>query len=332
MNQEHLSDPQFRNDLHWSVLAVVFLLALPVIVVLVKFVWPRIRCRTQTQTVTRQHRTIRFMPSPATMLAFARESVWLGVPYVVALSFVITCGPFESRSRGLSAKVTTPASSPSSPVAPQGMILRVEPGSDARVEAHRDSNGIQTANITVSPSNAVPTSDASPHDTPAKVAPQRPAWVDQKRVIDGDCTRIVLTSQQYATKEEAEQELRVAAVKFVEQDLQRIQAGSFRPTTWQPAAADVIAHAVQQRYDEIADHDFGKFTHPMIRVSWQVELSPRVRTEFAPAWRRALISFRIMLVAAIAIDFTALATLSLMYFRIAARMRGQSREASLTAD
>ena len=214
MNQEHLSDPQFRNDLHWSVLAVVFLLALPVIVVLVKFVWPRIRCRTQTQTVTRQHRTIRFMPSPATMLAFARESVWLGVPYVVALSFVITCGPFESRSRGLSAKVTTPASSPSSPVAPQGMILRVEPGSDARVEAHRDSNGIQTANITVSPSNAVPTSDASPHDTPAKAAPQRPAWVDQKRVIDGDCTRIVLTSQQYATKEEAEQELRVAAVKF----------------------------------------------------------------------------------------------------------------------
>ena len=271
MNQEHLSDPQFRNDLHWSVLAVVFLLALPVIVVLVKFVWPRIRCRTQTQTVTRQHRTIRFMPSPATMLAFARESVWLGVPYVVALSFVITCGPFESRSRGLSAKVTTPASSRSSPVAPQGMILRVEPGSDARVEAHRDSNGIQTTNITVSPSNAVPTSDASPHDTPAKAAPQRPAWVDQKRVIDGDCTRIVLTSQQYATKEEAEQELRVAAVKLVEQDLQRIQAGSFRPTTWQPAAADVIAHAVQQRYDEIADHDFGKFTHPMIRVSWQVE-------------------------------------------------------------
>ena len=156
--------------------------------------------------------------------------------------------------------------------------------------------------------------------------------MDQKRVIDGDCTRIVLTSQQYATKEEAEAELRVAAVALVEQDLQRIQTGSFRPTTWQPAAEDVIAHAVQQRYDEIADRDFGKFTHPMIRVSWQVELSPRVRTEFAPAWRRALISFRIMLVAAIAIDFTALATLSLMYFRIAARMRGRSHVANRAAD
>ncbi|MCX7410437.1 MAG: hypothetical protein NTZ32_20365 [Planctomycetales bacterium] len=314
----------------WSVI-VLLIFAMPTIVAIVKFVWPRIRCRTQTQPVTRPARAIRLMPSRATMFAVLRESVWLLVPYVVALSFVIT-SDLRFRSRGLSANVTTPASSPSSPVAPQGMILRVEPGSDARVEAHRDSNGIQTTNITVSPSNAVPTSDASPHDTPAKAAPQRPAWVDQKRVIDGDCTRIVLTSQQYATKEEAEQELLVAVVKLVEQDLQRIQAGSFRPTTWQPAAADVIAHAVQQRYDEIADRDFGKFTHPMIRVSWQVELSPRVRTEFAPAWRRALISFRIMLVAAIAIDFTALATLSLMYFRIAARMRGQSREASLTAD
>ena len=329
MNQDHFTAPQLRTDFALLSLAVLFVVVLTVMVVVVKFVWPRIRCRTQTQPVSRPDRVIRLMPSRATMLAFARESVWLAVPYVVALSFVIMSDQRAFRGGGLSAKVTTPSSSP---IATQGMTLRVEPGSDARVESHRDSNGIQTTSITVSPTSAVPTSDASPHDTPARAAPQRPAWVDQTRVIDGDCTRIVLTSQQYATKEEAEAELRVAAVKLIEQDLLRIQTGEFRPQSWHPAAEDVIAHAVQQRYDEIAERDFGKFTHPMIRVSWQIELSPRVRTEFAPAWRRALISFRIILVAAIAIDFTALATASLMYFRITARMRGRSREAGHAAD
>ncbi len=315
----------------WS-LVMLLIVVLPVIVAVVKFVWPRIRYRTQTQPVTRPDRTIRLTPSRATMLAFARESVWLAVPYVVFGSFAIMTDPRAFLSGGLSAKVTTPPSRPSSPSASHGVALRVEPGSDARVESHRDSNGTQTTNITVSPMSAVPTSDASPNDTPARAAPQRPVWVDQTRVIDGDCTRIVLTSQQYATKEEAEQELRVAAVKLVEQDLQRIQTGSFRPTAWHPLADDVIAHAIQQRYDEIADRDFGKFTHPMIRVSWQVELSPRVRTEFAPAWRRALISFRILIVAAVATNFAMLASLSLMYFRLHIRTRGRSREASHAAD
>ena len=318
------------SNIAWSLVMLLFAM-LAVIVVVVKFIWPRIRCRTHSQPAIRPDHPIRPMLFLATTSAFARESVWLAVPYVVALSFLIMGDSNAFLTQGLPAKGTTPQSSPSSPIAPQGMTLRVEPGSDARVVTHRDANGIQTMNITVSPTNVAPTSDASPNDTPARAAPQRPAWVDQTRVIDGDCTRIVLTSQQYATKEEAEQELRIAAVKLVEQDLQRIQTGEFRPRTWRPAVEDVIAHAVQQRYEEIADRDFGSFTHPMVRVSWQVELSPRVRTEFAPAWRRALISFRIILVAAVATNFAALASASLMYFRIAARIRGQRREASHAA-
>ena len=329
MNQEHLSGPLFRTDLDWFVLAVVFLLALPVIVVLVRFVWPRIRCRTNTQPVSRPDRTIRLMPSRTTMFAMLRESVWLLVPYVVALSFVIMSDPSLFASKfGRSAnhdRFPSPTRSVS-----EGKVENAPTEQPRRVSAP----------VVTSPSLALRVGgDTSPTqqggggtDSSARAALLRPAWVDQPRVFDGDCTRIVLTSQQYATKEEAEAELRVAAVALVEQDLQRIQTGSFGPKTWQPRVEDVIAHAVQQRYDEIADRDFGKFTHPMIRVSWQVELSPRVRTEFAPAWRRELISFRIKLVAAVAIDFTALACLSLMYFRISARLRSQSHKASHAAD
>ena len=289
----------------WSVI-VLLIFAMPMIVAVVKFIWPRIRCRTHTQPVARPDRPIRPMPFRATILAFARESVWLAVPYVVSLSFLIMTDPSLFVSKFSPAvnrdRIPTPTRS-------------VSEGKDEKPSGEQPRR--DSAPVATSPSLTLRVGEEN--DSSARAAPQRPAWVDQTRVIDGDCTRIVLTSQQYATKDEAEQELRVAAVKLVEEDLQRIQTGSFGPKSWRPRADDVIAHAVQQRYDEIADRNFGKFTHPMVRVSWQVELSPRVRTEFAPAWRRALISFRIILVAAVAINFTMLATASLMYFRIAAR-------------
>ena len=153
----------------------------------------------------------------------------------------------------------------------------------------------------------------------------RPTWADQARAIDGDCERIVLTSSQYSTREEAELELRFAAVKLVEEDLRRIQSGPFRPAHWRPAADEVIAHAVTQRYDDVAERDFGSFTHPMHRVSWQIELSPRVRTEFIPAWRRELISFRILLVAVVASSFAMVASASALYFRLDSLTQGRAR-------
>ena len=304
-----------RHDLALWSLVTFLIFVLPVIVVVMRFVWPRIRCRTQTQPVSRPDRPMRPLPSRTTMLAFARESVWLVVPYVVFGSFAIMSDPLALVSKWNSAANRNRIPSPTRSVS-----------EGERENAPTEQPKRNSAPVATAPSLTLRV--GGENDTSARAAPQRPAWVDQTRVIDGDCTLIVLTSQQYATKDEAEQELRVAAVTLVEQDLQRIQTGEFRPKTWRPRVEDVIAHAVQQRYEEIADRDFGKFTHPMIRVSWQVELSPRVRTEFAPAWRRALISFRIILVGAVATNFTMLATASLMYFRITARIRGQRREAS----
>ena len=301
----------------WSVIVLFFVL-LPPSYAFAKFRFARIQSETSSQAKARQGRPIRLMPSRATILAFACESVWLVVPYVVFGSFAIMSDPSLFASKFIPAANRDRIPSPTRSVS-EGEVEKPD-----EQQPRRDS-----APVATSPSLTLRVGAESA--SPARAAPQRPAWVDQTRVIDGDGTLIVLTSQQYATKDEAEQELRAAAVTLVEQDLQRIQTGEFRPKTWRPAAEDVIAHAVQQRYEEIADRDFGKFTHPMVRVSWQVELSPRVRTEFAPAWRRALISFRIIIVGAVATNFTMLATASLMYFRITARIRGQRREASHAA-
>ncbi len=305
-------EPPMHVALAWWSLLTFLVVALPVIVVVAKLVWICIRCRTQTQPVTRPDRTIRLSPSRATLLAFARESVWLLVPCIVFVSFAVMTDPRGFLS-GLNSSTTVAHS--------QATTRSVREGEG--VQRPQEQPPRESAPVATSPSLTPPV--GQDHAPVLKLAPQRPTWVDQTRVIDGDCTRIVLTSQQYATKEEAEQELRVAAVKLVEQDLQRIQTGSFRPQSWRPSADDVIAHAVQHRYEETAERDFGSFSHPMTRVSWQVELSPRVRTEFAPAWRRELISFRIMWVAGVASIFAMLASASLMYFRLDTRTQGQSR-------
>lgn len=145
---------------------------------------------------------------------------------------------------------------------------------------------------------------------------KRPAWIDQGRVVEGDCERIVLTSGQYTTREEAESELRSSALKLVETDLLRIQNGPFRPSLWRPDPNELIAYAVKDRFEEVIVRDFGTVTHPMHRLSWLVELSPAVRAEFVPAWRRALVAFRIQLVACVASLFAMVVSASVVYFRL----------------
>ncbi|MEK6262786.1 MAG: hypothetical protein AABP62_29665 [Planctomycetota bacterium] len=222
---------------------------------------------------------------------FAREFAWLAVPFVVIASFGMMTDPREFWwAWRLPTRAVAPLSSPSRPTG-----VRVE-------------------------SDHVPVSTVSTSGTSA-----RPAWVDQPRLVDGDCERITLTGHQFSTREEAEQELRVAAVKLVEEDLRRLQTGPFHPKSWRPAAEDVIAHAVKERYDDVAEHDFGSFTHPMHRASWLVELSPAVRTEFMPAWRRAVISFRILFVAAVASLLAMAASASVMYFRLDSQTQGRAR-------
>ena len=230
-------------------------------------------------------------PSPFGGFQFVREFAWLAVPFVVIASFGMTTDPRVFLSGwGLSTK----------------SVALVQP-----------SPPLKTLGFE---SNHIPVSTVSTNDTSA-----RPAWVDQVRVVEGDCEQIVLTSQQYSTREEAERELRFAAVRLVEEDLRRLQSGPFHPASWRPAVEDVIAHAVKERYDDVAERDFGSFTHPMHRVSWQVELSPRVRTEFMPTWRRAVISFRILFVAAVASLLAMAASASVMYFRLDSLTQGQSR-------
>ena len=287
MNSE-LPPVGFGADLTWGLL--VLLLSNFVGGFLICFVVGVLLVRAWRGTASRQPASAR-SPSLFSRLQFVRESAWLAIPFVVIASFGMMTDPRELWSgRKLPTRTVAPPSSP-----PQSIAVQVA------------TDQIPVSTVSTSHSSA------------------RPAWVDQPSVIDGDSERITLTSQQFSTREEAVVELRLAAVKLVEEDLRRLQTGPFRPKSWRPTAEDVIAHAVKERYDDVAEHDFGSFTHPMHRVSWQVELSPAMRTEFMPAWRRAVISFRILLVAGVASLFAMAASASVMYFRLDSLTQGRAR-------
>jgi len=280
-------------DVHYDITLFALLLLLFVVAVL-GYVGIRMwRSRRLLATSRPVPPSSRVLPLPSISVRFqlVRELAWLVVPFIVVGSFGVMAEPREFLPGwGLSTTVIAPPLAAAPP----------------------------KAAVSVTVSNSGPNVSASGSGT-------RPAWVDIPRKSEEDSEWIVLTSSQYSTREEAEQELRAATVKLLEEDLKHIQSGPFRPKHWRPEPEAVVTHAVAQRHDDVTERDFGSFTHPMHSVSWQVELSPRVRTEFIPVWRRELISFRILLVAGVASLFAMAASASVLYFRIDALTLGQSR-------
>ena len=161
----------------------------------------------------------------------------------------------------------------------------------------------------------VPTDDRTTI-TSADGQTQRLAWVDQPRTVDGVIERIVIASQQYTTRDEAEQELSASAADLLVRDLQQLHPGSSRASSWHPSNEEIKRHAVKQQYVEVVERDFGNFFHPMYRVWWQVELSPEVRTEFLPAWKQGLTLNRIRCVGLVTVSLALAASVWAIYHRL----------------
>ena len=154
---------------------------------------------------------------------------------------------------------------------------------------------------------------------------QRPEWVQQERTSDGVTERVVISSQQYSTREEAERELTTSATELLLKDLHRLYPGEPRPRNWRPTGEEITRVAVKQQYVEAVERDFGTFTHPMYRVWWQLEISPEVRTEFLPGWRRGLTGTRITHVGIAASSLVLAVSLLSMFRRLDVQTLGKSR-------
>lgn len=202
----------------------------------------------------------------------------------------------------------------------------------------REGTGSQTVAtpiVSQIPVNTRPTSvRPAEHRTSlasAKSLSQRPKWLDQQITSDGVSERIILASQQYTTQEEAEQQLYAEASELLMKDLQKLRPGTERPKNWVPTQDSIKRIMVKQRYVEAVDRDFGNFSHPMYRVWWQTELSPEVRTEFLPEWRRGITHNRIRRVGIVASSLVLAASLVAIYRRVNVLTQGTRRPALLVA-
>ena len=213
-------------------------------------------------------------------LGFFGELTWLSAPVIVAATFA-GISASESGMTGWNRHPRTPATAS-------------QPGSSTK----------SLGPLAITP---VPTDDRSTTAS-ADGQTQRPAWIDQPRTVDGVIERIVIASQQYTTRDEAELELSAGAADLLLRDLQQLHPGSSRASSWHPSSEEIKRRAVKQQYVEVVERDFGNFFHPMYRVWWQVELSPEVRTEFLPAWKRGLTLNRIHFVGVVATSLVMVAS------------------------
>lgn len=222
----------------------------------------------------------------------AMEFAWLAAPIVVGLTFV-----------GISANGFS--------------------GSHAAVNS--GANGQRSIEDKTDRSPRVPAGLDAGSDT-KKSPSHRPAWIDQVKSDDGDCQHVVLSSQQYSTREEAEAELSSTASELIRNDMQRIRP-EVPHSSWRPTVGEIRRAAVKQQYVEAVERDFGSFVHPMHRVWWQIELSPEVRTEFLPSWRQGLTSSRVRLLGLTISSLVLAASLLAMYRRLDVITGGAHRAA-----
>lgn len=199
-------------------------------------------------------------------------------------------------------------------------ILFIDFNSVSGIDRLRSKNG--PSQPLVRNTDAIDPARAQANDRPPADQP-RPAWIEDAVAQDGLSELRVISSQQYSTREEAEQELLKQANQILQHDLARLFPGESVVSPWNPTLELIKQHAVKQQHIEVVDRDFGSFVHPMYRIWWQIELSPEVRVEFLPMWRKGITTARIRLVAIVTTSVVLVISLMAFYYR-ATLLRGGS--------
>jgi hypothetical protein len=172
----------------------------------------------------------------------------------------------------------TPVAAPSAPVAPPDAVSAMEAIAMVRPAA------------TVKP----PTSDRTVVESSSPTSP--PAWLSAGSKTVGETQSIVISSKQYATQAEAEQDVGRQVVALLRDDLRKHTS----PTWIQPSEIIDLPEAqrlaVREKYVETINRDFGTFFAPMYRVWSRVEISPSVREPALIRWRAAVAETRMVTV------------------------------------
>jgi hypothetical protein len=108
-----------------------------------------------------------------------------------------------------------------------------------------------------------------------------PEWVNEKSILADDKRLIVLSSQQYATAEDADADIINQARNNIREELRQAYHYDGEPPIPQK---DIDKYFGRRHVEQITRHA-GSHTFQVFRVHRQLELSNAVRRTFEPLWR-----------------------------------------------
>jgi hypothetical protein len=176
----------------------------------------------------------------------------------------------DSASRSPAANVAVVQQAQANEPAPAASTSQPSPGLQAEAPIQEQTRS-QTSETPAEPKKS--TTDSLPD------------WVKDKELISDGKRLIVLTSQQYATPEEADVEIRHLAYAQVDQDLRRTYRYQGSPTIPQSS----VESALRRRHVEQVTRRTGTGDNEFVvyRVYRQLELSPPLRDSLERLWRES---------------------------------------------
>lgn len=151
-----------------------------------------------------------------------------------------------------------------------------------------------------------------------------PEWTRQPRHVDGKRTLMTVKSGRFASRDEAESTAFDEAAKAAAQEFRDLDPRGVGDRFI--AQVEMVRHsAVKQRFDEVTEHDFGKFKAPMYQVWLQIELTPELGEQIAEPWRQAAIDARLRTLTGWGLWSTAVAALVAFAFRLDSAWNGRRR-------
>jgi len=176
------------------------------------------------------------------------------------------------------------------------------PGSEAVASVHPTSPPAPVsavADIVVAQAPAVapipvepPTADRTTVEPTSPAGP--PAWIKSGAQTIGESQFLVISSKQYATQAEAENDAGRQVVALLRDDLRKYTSQTWVRPNEVIGLPESLGLAVRDTHVETFSRDFGSFFAPMYRVWYRVELSPAVREPALMRWRAALATSRMM--------------------------------------
>jgi hypothetical protein len=164
------------------------------------------------------------------------------------------------------------------------------------------------------------TTDAKPAEAPiAEAIPSTaklPDWVNEKDLAVNGKRLLVLTSQQFATVQEADDHVMQQAQKVVVEDMKQKYGYEGLPPV---SSRDIETRAYGRRHVEQIDRVSGANTFTVYRVYRQLEMSPALRSAIEPQWREQIAGKRLGVLGTLAGMMTFTLAIAAAYFRLDAR-------------